>query len=200
MADVAWDSSVLSTGKLNIDAASVHGVWHTAISTAIRELNTLFSSNNVNVSLAVANPAVVKVALTTGSYSFPVNGVNQTGTLRTDILHGVTRSLDLQLGRNTTRQQAFVFLPQHPKTNPQARNSREVGEPVMRVIAAHEFLHALGLDVHDPSFNGLFAGSWTLNEGGRASSDTVSPFGGSAKLPPLILSGDTISRLQALWP
>jgi len=185
---------------LNIDVSAVHGLWATAIAAAIRELNTLFTSNNVNVSLATAPSAPVKVALSNGTYTFPVNGVNQTGTLRTDVLHGVTRSLDLQLGKNISRQQAFTFLPQHPKTDPQVRTSREVGEPVMRVIAAHEFLHALGLDQHDPSFNGLFAKSWTLNTGGKPSADTVSPFGGTAKLPPLVLSGDTISRLQTLWP
>lgn len=200
MADVAWNSSVLSSGTLTVDASAVHGTWSTAIAAAIRELNALFTTNSIHVTLATGTSAVVTVALTTGPYTFPVNGVNQNGTLRTDILHGVTRSIDMQLGRNVTRDHAYVFLPQHPRINPQVRTSREVGEPIMRVMIGHELLHALGLDAHDPSFNGLMAGSWTPNQGSRPAQDTVSPFGGSTNLPPLVLSGDTVTRLRALWP
>ena len=200
MSDVAWNISVLKTSTLTIEATGVHGTWSVAIGAAIRELNSLFTSNSVNVSLVTGSPAQVTIALTAGPYTFPANGANQSGTLRTDILHGATRSIDIQLGKNISRDHAYIFLPQHPRANPQVQSSREVGEPVMRVIVAHEFLHALGLDAHDPSLNGLFAGTWTPNTQGKPSADTVSPFGSSTKLPPLILSGDTISRLQALWP
>jgi hypothetical protein len=200
MADVAWNSGVVRSGQLTIDASGLHGHWATAAAAAIRELNALFQSSGVNVSLVTGQSAVVTVAVTSGHYSFPVNGATQTGTLRTDILHGVTRSIDYQLGSNTTRDHAYTFVPIHPKISPQSRTSREAGEPVMRVIVAHEFLHALGLDKHDPSFNGLFSETWIPNEGRRPSDDTVSPFGRSEKLPPLRLSGDTVSRLKALWP
>jgi hypothetical protein len=180
----------------------VHGNWSTAVAAAIRELNALLTSNGVKVSLATTtgSSAVVTVAVTAGPYTFPVNGVNQSGTLRTDILHGATRSIDYQTGKGTSRDHSYIFLPQHPKISPQVQTSREAGEPVMRVIIAHEFLHALGLDAHDPSFKGLLSEAWTPNEGSRPALDTVSPFGSSTNLPPLILSGDTVSRLRALWP
>jgi hypothetical protein len=201
MADVPWNSSVLNAGTLTIDASGVHGNWSTAAAAAIRELNALLTSSGVKVSLATTTgSAVVTVAVTAGPYTFPVNGVNQSGTLRTDILHGATRSIDYQTGRGTSRDHSYIFLPQRPKISPQASTSREAGEPVMRVIIAHEFLHALGLDAHDPSLKGLFAETWTPNEGSRPALDTVSPFGSSTNLPPLILSGDTVSRLRALWP
>lgn len=200
MADVPWNSSVLNTGKLTIEAPGLHGNWSIAVTAAIRELNAVLTSSNVNVSLTTGSSAVVTVAVTAGSYTFPVNGVNQSGRLRTDVLHGATRSIDYQTGRSTTRDHSYIFLPLHPRIRPSDQNSREAGEPVMRVIIAHEFLHALGLDAHDPSFNGLLSASWTANEGRRPAQDTVSPFGSSTKLPPLILSGDTVSRLRALWP
>jgi hypothetical protein len=200
MADVPWNSSVLNTGTLTIDASGVHGNWSTAVAAAIRELNALLASSGAKVSLTTGSSAVVTIAVTAGPYTFPVNGVNQSGTLRTDVLHGATRSIDYQTGRGTSRDHAYIFLPQHPKISPQVPTSRQAGEPVMRVIIAHEFLHALGLDAHDPSLKGLLAETWTPNEGSRPALDTVSPFGSSTRLPPLILSGDTVSRLRALWP
>ncbi len=202
MADVSWISSVRSTGTLNIDKSGVHGAaWSSAVSAAIRELNTLFTGNQVNVTLAVGESAVILVALSSGRYTFQVDGTNQSGTLRTDILHGATRSIDRQTGRNVNfnRERAYIFLPLNPRVNPRVASSRLVGEPVMRVIVAHEFLHALGLDAHDPAFEGLLSQSWTPNEGRRPAGDTVSPFGGTATLPPLTLSADTLSRLRALW-
>ena len=199
MGDVAWNSSVLKTGKLTIDGSGLHGLWGTAFSAAIRELNALLSSNNVNVTLTTGKPAVVVVALTSGHYTFQVDGANQSGMLRTDVLHGATRSIDIQT-RTTSREQAFTFLPEHPHISPTFKNSRDAGEPVMRVMIAHEFLHALGLDKHPQNDIGLFAPQWVPNEGSKPADDTVSPFGVQAKLPPLALSGDTVSRLQALWP
>lgn len=200
MGDVAWNPSVLNSGQLTIDASGVHAAWSTAVVAAIRDLNGLFTGNGVNVRLVAAPQGVVTVGVTSGSYTFPVNGSTQTGKLRTDILHGATRAIDYQLGTNISRQHAYIFLPLHPRISPQSPTSREVGEPIMRVMAGHEFLHALGLDAHDPSFNGLFSASWTPNQGTRAAQDTVSPFGSSTKLPPLTLSADTISRLRKLWP
>lgn len=199
MDDVAWNSSVVSTGKLTVDIGGLHGLWATAATAAIRELNTLLSSNNINVSVTTGKSAVVVVALTSGPYKFPVNGVDQDGMLQTKVLHGVTRSIDIET-RTKSREKAYTFLPQHPHISPSFPNSREAGEPVMRVMVAHEFLHALGLGDHPKNDTGLFAPQWTPNEGAKPSADTVSPFGTKIKLPPLMLSGDTVSRLQALWP
>src|SRR5580658_1144793 len=174
MADVPWNSSVLSTGQLKVEAPGIQGNWSAAITNAIRDLNALLKASNVNVSLVTGTSANITIATTTGPYTFPVNGVNQTGTLRTDIPHGATRSIDYQLGNKTTRDHAYTFLPLHPKIS-QDRTSRDAGEPVLRVIIAHEFLHALGLDnKHDPSFNGMFAEKLTPNEGSRPAQDTLS--------------------------
>jgi hypothetical protein len=200
MADVPWNSSVLNTGQLTVEAPGVPGNWSAAITAAIRELNALLKSNNVNVSLVTGTSANVTIAVTTGAYTFPVNGVNQSGTLRVDILHGATRSIDYQTRSTTSRDHAYTFLPLHPRISPQDRTSRDAGEPVLRAMIAHEFLHALGLDLHDPSFNGLFAEKLTPNEGSKPAQDTLSPWGSTTKLPPLVLSGDTVTRLRALWP
>jgi hypothetical protein len=201
MADVSWNPGVRRTATLTIDASAVHGAaWTSAVTNAIRDLNALFTTHRVNVSLTAGESAVVVVALSSGSYTFRVEGSDQTGTLRTDILHGVTRSIDRITGSTRNREKAYIFLPRDPKVDPAVARSRTVGEPVMRVIIAHEFLHALGLDAHDPGFEGLLAGSWTINEGRRAANDTVSPFGGRARLPPLIFSADTITRLKTMWP
>src|SRR5271165_368839 len=106
MADVPWTASVRNSQTLTIDASAVNGPdWTTAVSAAIRELNTLFAGNKVNVTLNTAKPAVVVVALSSGPYTFTVGGTVVKGVLRTDILHGVTRSVDIQLGNNTSREQ-----------------------------------------------------------------------------------------------
>jgi hypothetical protein len=200
MADISWIPAVRSSGTLTLNVSGIRGPWSTALAAAIRELNTLFNGHQVNMRLATGESAVVQVALSGGSYTFREGGAEHTGTLRSDILHGATRSVDRILGSARNREQAYVFLPREPRVNPRVARSRMVGEPVMRVIAAHEFLHALGLDDHDRGFEGLLAGSWTLNEGRRPASDTVTPFGGSSTLPPLALSAATVARLQALWP
>lgn len=201
MADVSWTPSVRRTGTLTVDASAVTGAsWTTAVNAAIRDLNSLFTTHSINVSLTASESAVVVVALSSGNYTFSVDGSPHRGTLRTDILHGVTRSLDRITGSTRNREKAYIFLPQDPKVDPHAARSRNVGEPVMRVIIAHEFLHALGLDDHDRGFEGLLAGSWTLNEGRRPADDTVTPFGRTTRLPPLTLSADTITRLQTMWP
>ncbi len=201
MADVPWISSIRSAARVTVNASAVSGAsWTTAVNSAIRELNGLFTAHSINVQLAASDSAVVIVALSSGNYTFMVDGSEHRGTLRTDILHGVTRSLDRITGSDRAREKAYVFLPQDPKVDPNRPRSRHVGEPVMRVIIAHEFLHALGLDAHDPAFEGLLAGSWTLNEGRRPAGDTVTPFGGTTRLPPLVFSADTITRLQTMWP
>jgi hypothetical protein len=143
---------------------------------------------------------LVTVALSSEKYSFPVGGQVQSGVLRTDILHGATRSIDTIIRDKRARERAYIFLPQDPKVDPQKARSRTVGEPVMRVVAAHEFLHALGLDTHDPGMLGLLAKSMSLNAYGKPADDTVSPFGSQTKMPPLTLSGNTVARLQAMWP
>ena len=185
---------------MTVDASKVTNPgWKLATAAAIRELNALFTSNQVNVQLQTGDSPVVIIGVTTGNYTFPVDGQEQRGSLRKDVLHGATRSVDRQTFNDLSREQAFIFLPQHPRVDPQNAKSRDVGEPVMRVIVAHEFLHALGLDKHDQGFQGLFAGTWSLNEGDKAKDDTVSPFGGKELLPPLALSAQTWVRLKALW-
>ena len=200
MADVSWNSAVRNSGVVKVDVSKVTAPgWKLATSTAIRQLNAAFKSNDLNVQLEAGDSAVVSVGLSAGKYKFPSNGKDTEGTLRTDILHGVTRGVDVDYGRGFSRERAYIFLPQHPKVDPQNPKSRDVGEPVMRVMVAHEFLHALGLDKHDAGLEGLMAGSWTLNEGGKAADDAVSPIGSTTSLPPLVLSAATWTRLKALW-
>jgi hypothetical protein len=185
---------------VTVDTSKVAGpAWKNATAAAMKELNSLFASKNVNISLKTGESPVIFVAVSSGKHSFPVDGQEQSGTLRTDILHGKTNGIDRQTRNDISREQAFIFLPQNPRVTPTNPKSREVGEKVMRVMVAHEFLHALGLETHDAGFEGLLAGSWTLNEGRKAADDTVSPFGSTAKLPPLGLSAKTWARLKAVW-
>jgi hypothetical protein len=199
-ADVSWIPPVVRAATLTIDASKVHGpAWNSAVAGAIRELNTLFKAHKLNVTLKTGDSAVVEVALSSGTFTFPIDGKDHSGTLRTDILHGATKGIDRETRGKLLREKAYVFLPAQPKISPQA-SARTVGEPVMRVMMAHEFLHALGLVEHDPGLEGLLAARWTFHEGTKAAGDAVSPFGSAAKMPPLTLSADTVTRLQALWP
>jgi hypothetical protein len=199
MADISWIAPVRESKQLNIDTSGTSGVWAQAVAAAMKEMNALFARHAVMVKLSSEGPATVVLGLSDGQYKFDVQGSEMSGTLRSDILHGATRSIDRLTGAsNRHREKAYVFLPSSPRV-PGPGTSRVVGEPVMRVIAAHEFLHALGLDTHDSSMKGLLASSWSLNQGRSSNKDSVSPFGSRTEFPPLSLSADTVRRLKALW-
>lgn len=109
MSDVSWSSSIRSGGTVAIDASSVRGAWSTAITHAISDLNALFSSNQLSITLTRAESAIIVVALTSGRYTFSVDGTDYHGTLQTNILHGATRSIDRRTGNSVSRKRHTSF-------------------------------------------------------------------------------------------
>jgi hypothetical protein len=89
-------------------------------------------------------------------------------------------------------------LPAQPKINT-PNGQRPVGAGVMKVIAAHEFIHSLGLENRDHSNDDLFQGNPQVDYGGRPSQDTVLIGRGPRKMPPLILAGATAAKIREAW-
>jgi hypothetical protein len=66
------------------------------------------------------------------------------------------------------------------------------------VIAAHELLHACGLEDADHSSD-LFQASPRVNPGDGAAGDKVLIGMGPKSMPPLLLDGVTAKNIKDLW-
>jgi len=66
---------------------------------------------------------------------------------------------------------------------------RPVGANIMKVILFHEFIHACGLEDHTPGD--------VFQDYPNVEGDYVKA--GNIKMPPIFISGATISRIQDNW-
>ena len=89
---------------------------------------------------------------------------------------------------------ADVHLPGNPLVSTPAR-VRKPGSGVLQVIAAHEFVHALGQTDHDSH---LMTWQMDVAAGDTPSQDKLRA--GALLLPPIVLSEDSVSLLQSIWP
>lgn len=69
----------------------------------------------------------------------------------------------------------------------------------MKVIAAHEFLHACGLEDADHVSDDLFQANPRIDSGTGAAGDKVLIGVGPRKMPPLYLGGKTTKNIKDLW-
>ncbi len=141
------------------------------------DLNALFRRKGVTVTLAV-------------------NGAGPTISVRTDpsiagtAVHGRTSAETDGAGKLL---RADVRLPVKLTIN-SPKGIRDAGIGMAEVIAAHEFVHALG---HEPHNTHLMA--QTLNKvlGDRAAGDKLQA--SAVAMPPLQLSDESIDMLKGIW-
>jgi hypothetical protein len=151
--------------------------WTTACKQAVSDLNALFKRKGIDVTLAI-------------------NGAGPTITVKTDpgilgtAVHGRTSAETTESG---TLLRAEVRLPVTLTINT-PKGVRDAGTGFAEVIAAHEFVHALG---HVPHNSHLMAQTFTKLAGDRAAGDKLTA--GSVSLPPLQLSTESVDQLQAIW-
>jgi hypothetical protein len=151
--------------------------WTAACKQAVKDLNLLFRRKGINVALAL-------------------NGAGPTISVKTDpgilgtAVHGKTSAETDDAGR---LRRAEVRLPVKLTINT-PKGVRDAGTGMAEVIAAHEFVHALG---HEPHNSHLMAQTLTKVMGDRAAGDKLQA--GAVTMPPLELSDDSVAMLKQIW-
>lgn len=151
--------------------------WTTACKQAVHDLNLLFRRKGIQVSLA----------LNGGS---PLISVRTDPSIVGTAVHGKTNA---ELDGAGKLLRADVRLPVKLTIN-SPKGIRDAGIGMAEVIAAHEFVHALG---HTPHNSHLMTQTWNKVLGDRASGDKLQA--GAIPMPPLQLSDESVDMLKAIW-
>ena len=162
---------------VNVKLGDVGSHWTTACKQAVSDLNSLFRRKGFEVALALIGAGPIFTVKT-----YP-------GILGTAV-HGQTSSETNGAGQLL---RAEVRLPVKLTINTPT-GIRDAGAGMAEVIAAHEFVHALG---HAPHNSHLMA--QTLNKvlGDRAAGDKLKA--GAVAMPPLLLSDESVAMLKGIW-
>jgi hypothetical protein len=161
---------------VNVKLGDIGSYWTNACKQAVHDLNVLFKRKGVAVTLSV-------------------NGAGPTLSVRTDasivgmLVHGKTNA-EIEGGKVV---RADVRLPVK-LTISTPQGIRDAGGGMAEVIAAHEFVHALG---HTPHNSHLMTQTWTKIPGDRPAGDKLQA--GSLPMPPLQLSDDSVDMLKGIW-
>jgi hypothetical protein len=163
---------------INVKLGDIGPQWTKACRQAVKDLNEVFKRKGVGVSLSASGTSGPTISVTTDP-----------GILGTAV-HGNTSAETTESGRFLG---AEVRLPVKVVIN-SPKGVREAGLGVLEVIAAHEFVHALGQTVHNSH---LMAQTMTKLLGDRPAGDKLQA--GAIKMPPLQLAQETIDELKSIW-
>ncbi|ACK52799.1 hypothetical protein Msil_3918 [Methylocella silvestris BL2] len=206
-----WPDYVKTTKRLTIFPTSsvTSGPWGKVFSKAIAEFNTLSANNSLGVTFALGSSAPdpsgvggadVQFSTINGAVQFTCLDHQFSYTLAGTALQGHTSVVKSGFDASSMKvAKAFICVPATPTNSLR----RIMGDPAKLVLAAHELIHACGLDDTDhTSFAAadLFFYPLQDNPGSTPSGDTLTPFGKSTPaMPPLVLSSDTIKLIQTNW-
>ncbi len=161
-----------------VNLTGLQNPWKSACQDSIKELNALFKKKGIKVTLIV--DATKKPSIT----------VKTDASIGSNAVHGKTSARTTGSGSLTG---ADVRLPPKITINTPS-GIREAGAGMFEVIAAHEFVHALG-DVKHSSH--LMAQTMYKQMGSKPSGDKLKA--GTILLPPLQLSPTSVTTLKATW-
>jgi hypothetical protein len=162
---------------VNVALGHIGAHWTTACKQAVHDLNALFRRKGINVTLAL-------------------HGEGPTISVRTDpgiagtAVHGKTSAETNDAGMLL---RAEVRLPVKLTINSPG-GIREAGTGMAEVIAAHEFVHALG---HEPHTSQLMTQTVYKVLGDRPAGDKLKA--GAVVMPPLELADDSVDLLKGIW-
>ena len=200
---IPWTDSVRQSRKLTIYIGSLAGSWAHVFRQALHEFNVLASAHKLGVAITESKSraedeagANVSVQAVDGVISASYAKESQSEDFDGKRLHGRTLLFSREPGH--VLEKAFIFLPLQPQVLT-PKEMRPVGAGVMKVIAAHELLHACGLEDSEHSKDDLFQGNPRVNSGARAAGDKVLIGVGPKEMPPLFLAGGTAKRVKDLW-
>ena len=152
--------------------------WSKPCLQAVKDLNILFKISGIRVVLS-----------TTGSQR-PNITVKTDVSIKGNAVHGRTSATINDAGQ---LMKAEISLPPKVTINTPS-GVRDAGPGIYEVIAAHEFVHALG---DTPHTSHLMAQTMYKVMGDNAAKDKLK--GGGIKMPPLKLSPQTITTLKGIW-
>ena len=162
---------------VNVKLGDIGAFWTSACKQAVHDLNVIFKKKGVAVTLAV-------------------NGAGPTISVRTDptigalLVHGKTSA---ETDGSGMLIRAEVRVPAKLSIS-SPKGIRDAGAGVAEVIAAHEFVHALG---HAPHNSQLMTQTWTKVAGDRAAGDKLQA--GSSPMPPIQLADESVEMLKGIW-
>ena len=194
--DYPWVDTVKRKGELSVYRdGKIAGMWSTVFHQCIADFNRLSSQHKLGVVLKESkHPPVdggggadVKVSTANGPIALNYDGKDYPDSLIGFRMHGLTRTVT-RTTAVTVVEKAFIFLPQQPKQSLPG-GLRPVGTNIMKVILFHEFIHACGLEDHTPGD--------VFQDYPNVEGDYVKA--GNVKMPPIFISGATISRIQDNW-
>jgi hypothetical protein len=214
--DIPWFDGIRDKRRvLTVFAGrSVTGsaVWTRVLARAITEFNNL-SRNltlNVGVTLAGQNDQPEADADHFGGadiwleakdqFKFAISGQTPDINLAADpFVRGHTQKLAWDFGKGARVRKACILMRPDPQSDD---FPRRVGDGVLMCWTVHEFIHAIGLSEHTRGAGDLFEANPTLRSGTRNDPETDRlEVRGGTRIPPITpLTGDTIGRVQKLWP
>jgi hypothetical protein len=150
--------------------------WGSACRHATTVLNGVFKTKRINVVLEADGNTGPTISVQADS---SIVGLHGHTTAQTN--NGVLTAADVHLPGN-----ALVSTP---------ARVRKPGPGVLQVIAAHEFVHALGQTDHDSH---LMTWKMDVAAGDTPSEDKLRA--GAILLPPIALSDESIALLRSIWP
>jgi predicted Zn-dependent protease len=163
---------------VSVQLGAIDSRWKNACQAAVKDLNALFKQKRVNV------------VLSTSAASGPTISVRTDPGIVGTAVHGRTTA---ETSGSGALLRAEVRLPIKVIINT-PQGIRDAGPGVLEVIAAHEFVHALGHAEHNSHLMGQ-----TLNKmlGNSPAGDKLQA--GGVSMPPLQLAPQSIEQLKALW-
>jgi hypothetical protein len=204
--DTPWFGRIRDKKQLSVfaDRTVSKGPWARMLPKAIQEFNTLSGSLKLGMTLQATSdkPAPGENDFggadiwfaAGGKFTFETSGEKtEVSLISTTATEGRCNTLAWDFGHGAQIRKALILVPPTPRAQ-----TRLAGDPVLLVIAVHEFIHALGLGSH--ATGDLFEGVQQLRAGApnKPGDDRVEV--GTKLLPPLFLSPATIGRINLLWP
>ena len=200
---IPWADSVRQSRTLTVYMDALAGNWTHVFREALRDFNLLSTANKLAVTIAASkrpaeaqDGANISVRTADGAISASYDGATQSGDFDGKRLHGLTLLFARQPGN--VLEKAYIYLSSQPGVNT-PKGLRPAGAGVMKVIAAHELLHACGLENANHSNGDLFQGTPRVDAGDTAREDRVLIGAGPKAMPPLFLAGSTAQNLKSLW-
>jgi hypothetical protein len=163
--------------SVNVKLGDIGSHWIAACKQAVHDLNLVFRKKGIQVTLAVNGAG-------------PIISVRTDSSIIGTAVHGKTNA-ELDGAGKMTR--ADVRLPVTLTIN-SPNGIRDAGLGMAEVIAAHEFVHALG---HTPHNSHLMTQTFNKVLGDRAAGDKLQA--GGIAMPPLQLSDESVDMLKGIW-
>ena len=164
---------------VNVKLSGVGSDWTKPCLQAVTDLNSLFKRNSI------------KVMLATGGSTGPTITVKTDPSIPGTTVHGETTT---EFNGSGNLLRAEVRLPVKVTINT-PQGVRDAGLGILEVIAAHEFVHALGHSGHNSH---LMDQTMSKEMGNSAAGDKLKA--GAVKMPPLMLSPQSVKDLKVIWP